>query len=488
MDRRVVWIVDDAPLDLERSRSILTASYDVETFRDGSAVLERIAGGQTPDVLVLDWVMPGITGLEVCRFLRRSGGQASNLSTLLLTAKNATDQVVEGLDAGANDYLAKPFAEQELLARVGALVRGVQLLERAEQAEANVRRLLANAPNALLAISDGRVTFANEEAVRVLGRTEEELMGQVPEALLPGLPLQAFPLGPGPVPYPLPDLELLGRVYAPSLRVLSSDAVNTTTLSLHDVTERRRAETRRLDFYSIIAHDLRSPLTSMLLRTDLILRGKHGVLRPELLEDLGKFGGNIRTMVAMINDFLDLARLEGTGYRLSQEELDLVRLIGGLLEEFRPLLEAGRLTLHAEGLAGELWLAGDRSRLRQVLSNLVGNAIKFTPAGGDIWVRVTSTTDGVRVEVSDTGHGIAPDALESIFQRYARATESKHQISGSGLGLMIVREIVEAHGGQVGVRSELGAGSTFWFELPRQPSPWSRGYRAEPLSPSPQSH
>jgi two-component system phosphate regulon sensor histidine kinase PhoR len=475
-DRRAVWIVDDVPLDLERNRRILARDYVVETFPDGSAVLERLSTGSLPDLLVIDWLMPGVTGVEVCRFLRKSVGPLANLPVLLLTAQNAPDQVAEGLDAGANDYLAKPFAEQELRARAAAILRMAELRERAEQAEAAVRRLLANAPDALVAVTNGQVSYVNEEAVRVFGKPEEALCGLPLDVLLPELASNNISVGPGEPLFPLPDVQIGDRVFAPSLRVLPGDDARTTTISLRDVTERRQAEVRRLDFYSIIAHDLRTPLAAMLLRTDLILRGKHGVLRPELVEDLRKFGGNIRSLVAMINDFLDLARLEGTGYRLTRKELDLIPLLRASLEEFQPLMETGKLSLEVSGLEGAFPLYGDRARLRQVFSNLLGNAIKFTPQGGTICVKVSHREGRARVEVGDTGRGISADALKSLFQKYARAIDTQHEVSGTGLGLMIVREIVEAHGGRVGAESEVGVGSRFWFELPSEPARKSHPY------------
>jgi two-component system phosphate regulon sensor histidine kinase PhoR len=146
-------------------------------------------------------------------------------------------------------------------------------------------------------------------------------------------------------------------------------------------------------------------------------------------------------------------------------------------------METGKLSLAVSGLEGAFPLYGDRARLRQVFSNLLGNAIKFTPPGGRICVKVTHREGRARVEVGDTGRGISPEALKSLFQKYARAIDTQHEVSGTGLGLMIVREIVEAHGGRVGAESEVGVGSTFWFELPSEPARKSHPY--DPQAPVP---
>src|SRR5689334_15055204 len=130
-----VWIVDDSQLDRERAHRAL-ASATVETFSDGSAALERLSEGARPDVILLDWVMPGVSGLEVCRFIREN--HPGRCGILLLTAHHKTEQIVEGLAAGADDYVSKPWDDAELRARVDALLRNRELVDRAQQAEATV--------------------------------------------------------------------------------------------------------------------------------------------------------------------------------------------------------------------------------------------------------------------------------------------------------------------------------------------------------------
>src|SRR4029078_227827 len=135
-----------------RARRVLAHAYDVEVFGDGSAMLEHLSGHTGPDVLVLDWVMPGVSGIEVCRFLREGGGAQPQLAILLLTMQTQTAQIVEGLDAGANDYLVKPYDDPEPRARVDAPVRWNGLLDRTQKAEARVRDLLQYAPDPLISI------------------------------------------------------------------------------------------------------------------------------------------------------------------------------------------------------------------------------------------------------------------------------------------------------------------------------------------------
>jgi signal transduction histidine kinase len=241
-------------------------------------------------------------------------------------------------------------------------------------------------------------------------------------------------------------------------------------ISLRDVTERRQKEARRLDFYSIIAHDLRSPLNAMSLRTDLILNGRHGTPAPGLAADLLKVKGSIHSLVGMINDFLDIARFESTPVKVEPEVVDVAGLLDMTMESLRPLLESGSLRWERRVAASAVncEVTGDPRRLSQVFNNLIGNAIKFTPPQGAITTSVSCEPGWVEIGVEDTGPGVPPQALPTLFERYTRAT-GQETVTGSGLGLMIVRDVVQAHGGSVGVNSTVGVGSRFWVRLPSTP-------------------
>ncbi len=416
--------------------------------------------------MVLDWVMPGISGVEVCRFLRSRSKSGAEIGILFLTAHRAVEQIVEGLSAGANDYLAKPYADEELQARVAAQIRARELLERVSNAEELNLQLLESAPDAMLAIdAQGKLTFANQEAARMLGRSSAELNGMAIADLLPGW--EGLLAEPASEAFrTLPDVKIAERSYSPVVRLPVSATSASVIISLRDVTASRRSEARRLDFYSIIAHDLRTPLNSISLRTQLITGGKYGSLPDGLRDDMQKIDHNIQALVGMVNDFLEMAQLEHAPIQLLREPVDVCALLDATMESTLPLLEGNGLSWErlAPNSAGDCEIAGDAKRLGQVLFNLLGNAIKFTPAPGTITTSVARSGQNVEVFVADTGPGIASHELPTLFDRYTRAGVSG--VAGSGLGLMIVREIVEAHGGSVGVESQPGRGSKFWVRLP----------------------
>ncbi|HVY40342.1 MAG TPA: hybrid sensor histidine kinase/response regulator [Polyangia bacterium] len=462
--RSRVWIVDDSALDAERGRRVLEISYDVQVLSDGSALLERLAAEAAPDVLVLDWVMPGVSGIEVCRFLREGEVDYSRLAILLLTTRSRTNEIVEGLAAGANDYLPKPYADSELLARVDSLMRWNRLLDRAQKAEASVLQLLEHAPDPLVSVNrENLISYVNAEAQRILGHATQELVGRPIAEVLPSLAPEQIAEA-ALTSRPLDDIEIDGQIFSPSVRSLPRPDETTLTIALRDVTARRQRESRRLDFYSIIAHDLRSPLAAMLTRTDLMLRGHRGVLSTEVIADLRKMDGNMRRLVALINDFLDFARMEEAAHKMARARVDMGELMAAVADEFKPLVDNTRRELRIDGRQGVA--IGDRDRLQQVLTNLVANALKFVPADGHIVLQSRQVGAWCEVTVEDDGPGIAPDLLPRLFQRYSRGPSLHTTGGGTGLGLLIVREIVEAHGGTVGVDSTPGLGCRFWFRIP----------------------
>src|SRR6185295_5713347 len=219
-----VWIVDDSPLDTEQARRALGDTYEVRLFSDGSAALEVIGAQSQPDVLVLDWVMPGISGIDVCQFLRSHHDGHPEISILLLTSHQQTDQIVAGLSAGANDYLSKPYAEPELAARVAALIRNRQMCERAELAEASVRAFLASSPDPLIGVDcDGRINYVGGAAFEAFGDATGDLRGRRVTEVLPELPVSRLSTedsGRPPTTQRVPDLTIGGELFAPTMRTV----------------------------------------------------------------------------------------------------------------------------------------------------------------------------------------------------------------------------------------------------------------------------
>jgi signal transduction histidine kinase/HAMP domain-containing protein len=235
--------------------------------------------------------------------------------------------------------------------------------------------------------------------------------------------------------------------------------------------ELRALSELKSEFVSNVSHDLRTPLTSILGAADNLLDGIAGPIGEKVRDYLRRIQENAKRLLSLIDDLLDLSRIEAGEERVVPARWPLQALVEETLDTVRPLAARAGVELHLEPSA-ELVLWADRDKLRRVLLNLLQNGIKFTAAGGAVSVSWSAKGDGfVDISVTDTGVGIAPEELERIFDRFHRArVPGRGTLPGSGLGLAISRKLVRLHGGELSVSSAPGRGSTFRIRLPLEPS------------------
>jgi len=229
---------------------------------------------------------------------------------------------------------------------------------------------------------------------------------------------------------------------------------------------RELAEMRE-EFLALTTHDLRSPLTVISGVISFFSSGRLGELSPEQKNMVGMMERNTQNLIELVNDLLDAAKLESGSLPLELAATDLRTLVREVCETMLPLAREKELTL-TEELPDDLPRpCADRVKLRRIIVNLLSNAVKFTPKGGRIIVRARQEDDLIRLSVTDTGIGIAPEDREQLFDKYAQArSRSTRGEKGTGLGLYITKYLVELHGGEIHVESKLGIGSTFSFTLP----------------------
>jgi protein-histidine pros-kinase len=359
--------------------------------------------------------------------------------------------------------------------------------------ESRFRAVLEAAPDAMLTVdADGRITMVNSETERLFGYRRDELIGTPIEILLPES-LRAThvryraqyqrqpkrrPMGHG--------LDLVARrkdgsefPTEISLSPLHAADGLSVIVAVRDITERKRAETERAalareqeahrakdEFVAMVSHELRTPLNAILGWATLLQEQQPG---PDVLHrGLAAIERNARVQRQVIDDLLEISTIANGKVALEMRELDLGEVIEAAEESVKPAAEARRITLDVAIERPLPRIRGDARRLQQVCWNLLSNAVKFTPEGGSVKVNAGQAASGVELSVADNGIGIDPAFLPFVFDRFRQldsSTERKQR--GLGLGLAIVRELVELHGGRVHVESEgEGRGTTFTVRLP----------------------
>jgi signal transduction histidine kinase len=532
-----VWILEDSPLEAEMARRALASRHGVEVFTEGSIVLERIANGQTPETLVLDWQLPGLSGLEVCRFLRSSRDEIA-LPILMVTCYGQKNDILEALAVGANDYLSKPYDVTELVARVGTLVRisrlhdaqnrrGQQLALAADvggaltqggdpgdvlkEVCAGIVRHLGVALSAIwmvegddLVLAAAAGPFSLRELPRrpslkdhPLGhiarerarwindvRREERLSGQAwavdGVGTFMGYPLVVSEntlgllvvLSPRAV---LPDaIDALGSVadmIALGVEKARGERERAMLLS-RERKAREDAETaNRLkdEFLATVSHELRTPLHAISGWTGILQEG--GITEERTARALQTIQRNAQAQTQLIDDLLDVSRIISGKVRLDVAPTDLLGVADLALETIRPVAAAKGVRLQSILDSGTGTVLGDAARLQQIIWNLVSNAVKFTPKGGEVKVNIHRTDTCVEITIEDNGQGISKDFLPQVFDRFRQADASIARTQGGlGLGLAIVRHLVELHGGTIEAFSPgPGLGSTFVVRIPFAP-------------------
>jgi PAS domain S-box-containing protein len=355
-------------------------------------------------------------------------------------------------------------------------------LEDERRTEAEIRSLVDSVVETLVLVSpEGRVVSVNRRFEDLFGIAASEVEGRsvddlraLAERLFAEPDTVMEQLAPSGGEVAERSLTIVAQTW-PQERQLAlfatpvrSDGRDLGTLyGFRDVTQERELDRMKTEFVSQVSHELRTPLTAIKGFTDLMLDGDAGEVNEEQSEYLAIVKSNADRLVALINDLLDVSRIESGRIQLKLERVDVRAILEMVVATMRPLLESKsqRLTLSiADGLPAA-W--ADHDRVVQVATNLISNAHKYTQAGGEIDVGARADRGNLRIAVRDNGMGIAPEDQARLFSRFYRVDNSlTREIGGTGLGLSIVKSIVEMQGGTVTVDSAPGTGSTFAFTVP----------------------
>jgi PAS domain S-box-containing protein len=482
---RILVIDDELGMREGCRRALSSEGYKVEVAADGHEGWQRIREGGW-DLALVDIRMPGLSGMEI---LERSQELDPDLVCVVITGYATLDTAIQATKRGAYDLLPKPFTSDDLLlvVRQGMerrrLVLETRRLQKARQRDllllaeeqSRLRTVLDSlADGVLVANPEGRLALFNPAALRLLGLQEPPAIGSAVGDLLPdqelGRLIAAGPRDGGDRP-----ATVVREVLRDGLPLLASVApvvdragerLGTVTL-LRDISGAKALEEVKNQFISMTSHELRTPLAAVQSYVDALREGYAGELDEQQRSILERCGARIEGLIGLVDDLLDMSRLESGRAERQIVALDTAQVAGEVLELLRPMAEEHQVTLQLDMHAPLPPVEMDREDLERVLTNLLSNAIKYNRPGGSATVSGRDEGYYLRLDVADTGLGIPCEALPRLFSEFFRV--KRHEtagITGTGLGLAIVKKIVDYYQGRVEVQSELGEGSTFSVFLP----------------------
>ncbi len=501
-----ILIVDDNADMLEYLQRLLAPYYTIQLARNGLDALSLVQDS-APDLVLTDVMMPGLDGFGLLAALRKNP-QIATLPVIMLSARAGEEASTEGLFAGADDYLIKPFSARELLARINAnlrLSRAYAERRIAEDERAFLRAIIQSMATGIV-IADapfGKITLYNDEALNILGvdlleapNIEEYSKfgalhpdGRIylPEeyplvrALVKGETIQ-----PTDVSYRREDGTVADLVVSAApiydkegniIAAVSTFLDNSERKQLleREQTARRHSEElsvalqqavhERDEFLSIAAHELKTPITSLRGFAQMLIRQKtkKGMVDIDHLEvALTAIDQQSAKLSTLVSQLLDISRLEAGRLALDMQDTDLVVLLRGIVETVQRTTDRHTLTLVAPAM---LVRQVDPIRFEQVMVNLLDNAVKYSPEGGYVHVQLFIQADTVCITVTDQGIGIPLEKRAHIFDRFYQAHRNGY-LGGMGLGLYISQEIVMQHGGTISVEAPEEGGARFLIKLP----------------------
>jgi two-component system NtrC family sensor kinase len=443
--KRILAVDDSATYLADVAAMLREEGYDVVSARSGDEALELLAA-QSVDCILLDLLMPGLSGRETCRRIK-AVPIIRNIPLIIVTAVEDRTALFDALEAGADDYLQKSAEFDVLKARVRAQLRRKQF-------EDDNRRIRLDQYQMEIEATEAR-------AARVLANSRAELLLMVEQK---NQALQAANV----------KLESRQLEIAQTNRELAS------------------ANQAKTEFLATMSHELRTPLVAILGFSELLVNGKAGELTPRQREYVGYMGDSGTHLLALINDLLDVSKIEAGKVELDLESIDLDDLLTQTVAIVRERALARGISLEVSGSGRSEPLLVDRRRLKQIVYNLLSNAVKFASDGGHVSMRAgfvdrrqASTglpgfETGVRtplppgelqgfaeISVCDSGIGISAEDMARLFTPFTQIKSTLARTSeGTGLGLVIVSRLVELHGGAVAVTSAPGTGSCFSIWLP----------------------
>ncbi|HSB05325.1 MAG TPA: response regulator [Thermodesulfobacteriota bacterium] len=500
MDQASILVIDDELIMREGCTRILSKEgWSVITAENGQQGLEGVqARPEEIDVILLDLMMPGMSGMEVLDQIQRID---PNLLVIVITGYATVESAVEAMKKGAYDFIPKPFTPDQLRIVVRralerrALQKEAEFLRREREKslrdiateKSKIKTIIHSMGDGVLVCDrEGYLVLTNPAASRLLNVSQDSPVGiLLSEANLPSELSKVITetIGGKDLSYSCVSQELaIGdatqtrqlflRAHTCPIQNDLGETLGSVSV-LQDISTLKELDKMKSEFIAMVAHELRAPIAAVEQQLLVILDRLAGEVTEKQEELLSRAKERIKGLLDLIKDLLDLSKIEAGRLVQYKEPLLLPEVIQQVVDLMRTEAEAKRIDLQFFAPPSVPAITADRNAMEGVFSNLVSNAIKYTLEGGKVSISLSEEGSCVKAKVSDTGVGIAKEDVPKIFDRFYRVkTARTRQIVGTGLGLYIVKNIVDAHFGSISVESELGKGTTFSLLLPKEPKPF----------------
>jgi signal transduction histidine kinase len=459
MFKKIYLLEDDPAHALLIKRALKGEEVEVvhvTTVEDAKKLLTN--EGSLDSVLISDLQLPDSDGISHIGTL---SALAPNIPVIVLTSSTALSDAVGALRNGAKDFLVKDFNQDFSNLLKLALARQYALSE-LDRERRELLRDLNLLKVAIESSADGLAVLTHSCEVRYSNQgfiSFINIVGLDPKDLL----VDKKPHDGGVVSFEFSSGER-------SFEVSVTGVSNALVVWVRDRTDQKRRERFQRELLSTTTHDLKGPLGAIRVSAEML----QGILpkdeKPYQL--VIRMASAVQNCINLIDEFLSARRIQEGSLRLKPTKTKVSNIVTSVIDEFMPIATSRKIELRSEGVAGEI--SCDEMGIRRVLGNLLSNALKFTPSGGRVVVRSRNVQGGVELEVEDSGHGMEPSEVQGLFERFSRL-ERHSEIEGSGLGLFVVRSIVQAHGGTIQVASRVNSGSRFTVTLPVLPTVNARG-------------
>lgn len=490
VSRPKILIVDDEKIIRDGCNRILSKeNIEVHLAENGEMGLEKIRD-KAFDCLLLDLMMPGLSGMQVLDEIRKAHPE---LIVIVITGYATVENAVEAMKRGAYDFIAKPFTPDQLRLVVRRALEKIYLIREAEMLRLERERSLRDiateksrittiiscmADGVLVVDREGNIVLNNPAVTKLLDIGEKSIIGKpllegIKDDKLAGIIEGAMNQKEGDFRAVSQEVTVDGkrstvlRAHAAPVSIDQGDILG-CVIVLQDITGLKELDQMKSDFVAMVSHELRSPLSAIYQQLGVIQEGLAGDVTKKQEQLIGRAKERTNGLLELIENLLDISKIEAGRIVQQMELLQLSEILEKLVDFLSSQAEKKGIAMGLHVSTPLPPINADRQNMEEVFNNLIQNAITYTPSGGKIEIRSGIRGEYVKIEVADTGIGIAAEDLPKIWDRFFRVkNERTRQIVGTGLGLPIVKGIVEAHLGSIEVESELDVGSTFTVHIPK---------------------